>query len=176
MHQKVYIDNRPKTQTTITAYSTANQGPAQVIFDTDSFPIRVDKCCTRTLSFEIIDFLPDTLVTVTNKAVAGFVANTKTPITNIGTISWNILDDRGVVRNIQIPNSYLVPEGTTRLLSPQHWAQQTDDNITCITDAKTVTLHWNHNIHSKTIHLNPLGNNVATMCSAPGYSVACQLE
>lgn len=72
MHQKVYIHNRPKTQSTIIAYSTANQGTAQVIFDTDIFPIRVDNCCTRTLSFEINDFLPDTLVTVTNKAVAGF--------------------------------------------------------------------------------------------------------
>jgi hypothetical protein len=120
-----------------TLHTTADQGPAQVLFVTDSFPIRVDNCCTRTISFDILDFIADTLVSVADKAVSGFVANSNTAITKIGTISWNILDDNGTVRNIQIPNSYFVPEGTTRLLSPQHWAQQANDDTTCITNANT---------------------------------------
>jgi hypothetical protein len=159
----------------LVAYATTQQGPATVLWDTDSFPIRVDNCCTRTLSFDIKDFIPDSLENVTNKAVSGFVANSKTPITKIGTISWKILDDRGVIRTIKIPNSYFVPEGTTRLLSPQHWAQQSNENINCITTATSVSLHWNHGNYSKTIQLNPDGNNVGTMWSEPGYSIAYQL-
>jgi hypothetical protein len=60
---------------------------------------------------------------VENKEVHGF-RGTVTPITKIGTISWWIDDDNGIARNITIPNSYLVPSAHTRLLSPQHWAQQ----------------------------------------------------
>lgn len=90
-------------QHSIIAYTTTNQGPAQILWDTDSFPIRVDNCCTRSLSFEINDFIQETLSTVVNKAVSGFVANTTTPITKIGTIKWNLLDDNGNTRQILPP-------------------------------------------------------------------------
>ena len=32
-------------------------------------------------------------------------------------------DDNGTVETFHIPNSYYVPEGDARLLSPQHWAK-----------------------------------------------------
>jgi hypothetical protein len=161
-----------------TTIDPQDQGPAQVIWDTDSFPIRVDNCCTRTLTFEIKDFIPSTLQDVTNKVVSGFVADTSTPITKMGTIRWNIMDDTGTAQQIQVPNSYYVPAGTTRLLSPQHWAQESADTFPlphgtrCITTAESVVLEWEQNKHSKTIALDPTGNNVGTMWSEPGYVIA----
>ena len=34
-----------------------------------------------------------------------------------------IEDDEGKIETFKIPNSYLVPDGDARLLSPQHWAK-----------------------------------------------------
>jgi hypothetical protein len=35
-------------------------------FYTDSVPIRIDNCCSRSLSHDISDFLPDTIMIVHN--------------------------------------------------------------------------------------------------------------
>jgi len=35
-----------------------------------------------------------------------------------GTIAWSWTDDDGVENKFRIPNSYYVPEGESRLLSP----------------------------------------------------------
>jgi GAG-pre-integrase domain len=71
-----------------------------------------------------------------------------------------------------------VPGGTSRLLSPQHWAQEIQDHvpkkdgICCITNSELVILKWNQLQFTKTIQLEPNGSNVGTMWSAPAYSVA----
>jgi hypothetical protein len=55
------------------------------------------------------------------------------------------------MRKIKVPNSYYVPTGTARLLSPQHWAHQYEQEgksttskinqgITCTTNASAVVL------------------------------------
>jgi DNA segregation ATPase FtsK/SpoIIIE-like protein len=95
--------------------------------DTDAIPIKVDNCCTRTLSNNKEDFIESTMKPVENKAVRSF-SGSLTPITHTGTIKWWINDDHGIPRPILVPNSYYVPNGTARLLSPQHWAQQADDH------------------------------------------------
>jgi hypothetical protein len=89
-------------------------------FGTDSLQIKVDNCASRTMSCSKGDFIPGTMRNVSLKGVRGF-GNTITPITHIGTISWKIYDDDGRLHNIEIPNSYYVPGGSSRLLSPQHW-------------------------------------------------------
>jgi hypothetical protein len=67
------------------------------------------------------------------------------------------------------------------LLSPQHWAQESkhQDNHhqgpKCITTADSVTLYWDNNRCIKTIELDPQGNNVGTVWSEPGYSIANSL-
>ena len=143
-------------------------------FDTDSVPIKVDNCCTRTISFCREDFLEDTLTPVHNKVVKSF-SGTLTPITHEGTIQWWVSDDDGTTRKICVPKSYLVPNGTTRLLSPQHWAQQINDNIPlkrgtwCATYDDEVILHWNQREFQKTIKLDQDKANIATMWTAPGY-------
>jgi hypothetical protein len=101
---------------------------AQVAFDTDSIPIKIDNCCTRTMSYSRADFIKGTLVPLQDKSVLGFGAS-RTQITHMGTIRWKIADNNGVVQTLTIPNSFFVPTGTVRLLSPQHLAQEMDDNF-----------------------------------------------
>jgi hypothetical protein len=44
------------------------------------------------------------------------------------TIGWNFADDNGVPHPFVIPNSlFLIPGATSRLMSPQHWAQEAKD-------------------------------------------------
>jgi GAG-pre-integrase domain len=129
------------------------------------------------MSFDVNDFVPSTLANVQGKRVHGF-GGTTTQITKTGTISWWIEDDEGVPRNITIPNSYLVPNGTTRLLSPQHWAQQQDSkkpehrDIQCITTAECIKLYWHNHKYTRTIPLDSSGTNVATIWTLSGYSEA----
>lgn len=93
-----------------------------------------------------------------NLVVKGF-ANTKTPITHKGTVKWKIVDDLGKHRDIVIPNTYYVPECGDRLLSPQHWAQESKDNYPmkdgtwCATFNYRVELQCNQRTLSKTINV-----------------------
>jgi hypothetical protein len=142
--------------------------PATVRWDTDSIPIRVDNFCTRSISFDVADFDPHTLQDAPDHlVVSGFVSKSNTPITKIGTIVWEIVDDARNPQLITIPNSYLVPGGSSRLLSPQHWAQEAKDHFpepthgtTCMTTGDTIVLQWNQAKYRKTINLDPHGNNV----------------
>jgi hypothetical protein len=86
-------------------------------FDTDSYPIKIDNCCTTTMSGYKNDFEPSTFQPVINKVVRGF-GNVLTPITHTGTVVWNIDDDHGNTHQLRIPNAYYVPESGIRLLSP----------------------------------------------------------
>lgn len=61
---------------------------------TDAFNIKVDNCASRSMSFNVSDFVSGSLVPLSDKGVRGF-GNTVTPITHMGTISWSIYDDDG---------------------------------------------------------------------------------
>jgi hypothetical protein len=99
----------------------------QLRFDTDSFMIKVDNCCTCCISPDIGDFVGP-VETVTDKAVQSFNGQ-MTKVKHKGTIRWTINDDQGIAREIIIPNSYHIPESPHQMLSPQHWAQQANDNF-----------------------------------------------
>ena len=88
----------------------------------------------------------------------------------MGTIKWSWLDDEGKQWTHLIPNSYYSQAGGVRLLSPQHFAQQTGDLIGAgsRTNGKSVRLYWNNNTAQLTVPLSPR-DNVATMFLAPGY-------
>jgi Reverse transcriptase (RNA-dependent DNA polymerase)/GAG-pre-integrase domain len=141
-------------------------------FDTDSYPIKIDNCCTTTMSGYKHDFEPSTFQPVINKVVRGF-GNTLTPITHTGTVVWSIDDDQGNTHQLRIPNAYYVPESGIRLLSPQHWAQMMIDNSPhpngtwCGTYEDRIVLHWDQQKYIKTIHLDRTSNNVATMWTTP---------
>jgi hypothetical protein len=129
------------------------------------------------------DFISSTLVPRLGKHVIGF-ANTKTTITHKGTVVWRVTDDTGIAHNINIPNSYLVPECGTQLLSPQHWSQEANDNITnrvgtwCAIYNDRVVLQWSQIHFKKTINIDSKRGNVATMWSEGGsakYKQLCKI-
>jgi hypothetical protein len=163
----------------MTTHETSHHtGPITLRWDTDSSRIRVDNCCTKTISNEIADFDPSTLVPVENQYIHGTVEGSGLPIKQIGTIVWKILDDTGTPRHIRVPNSYYIPGTVSKLLSPQHWAQEMVDNYPkvhgtrCMTTSDAITLQWDQLKYTKTIPLDPSGNNVADMWTQPGYIVA----
>jgi hypothetical protein len=65
-----------------------------MVFDRDSEPIRIDNCCTRTISNDENDFLSETLERVDGIAISGF-GGSNTMITHQGTIRWTIANDQG---------------------------------------------------------------------------------
>jgi hypothetical protein len=105
----------------MSSHSTINQTSVLPhIFDTDSALIGIDNRASACMSDNIHDFSGS--LQPTNRVIRGF-AGTKTTNVQIGTISWRIEDDNGKVTTHVIPNSYYVPDGKVRLLSPQHWAK-----------------------------------------------------
>jgi hypothetical protein len=90
-----------------------------VPFDSNSIPVRVDNCCSYSISPHLGDFVGP--LTPSDLQVNGMFG--KASIIQKGTICWTIQDDEGVSRDIFLPGSLYIPESPTCLLSPQHWAQ-----------------------------------------------------
>ena len=153
-----------------TQYGAARQNI--VTFDTDSRPIGVDNRCTACISHDINDFID--VPTETERKIKGFAGTTHSNV-RVGTIKWSWCDDEGVKHKFIIPNSYYVPHGNVRLLSPQHWAKVlTKGNRKRIgtgehTNAHECVLYWNEKRNKLTIPLSP-GTNVATFSLAHGYT------
>ena len=151
----------------------AGQIADRIIFDTDSEPIGIDNRCTATMSHRIEDFISE--LVPTDKIVKGF-AGSQTGNVMRGTIKWKWEDDEGKVHKFIIPNSYYVPQGGVRLLSPQHWCRYVDkvnpDNKlapVCETYGNRVSMRWGKQQFTKTVPLDPR-TNVATMYLAPDYT------
>jgi GAG-pre-integrase domain len=146
----------------------------RMAFDTDSFPIKIDNCCTCCISPNMGDFIGPVQV-VTDKAVQSFNGQV-TPVRHMGTIRWMIDDDQGVAREIIIPNLYHIPTAPHRMLSPQHWAQQADDNTPeprgtwCAAYPGEIVLQWCQRQHTRTVKLDPRKGNTGTLWSSPGYN------
>jgi GAG-pre-integrase domain len=171
IHNKEHIDSIAYTN----EYEFVKRTGQLSSFDTDSKPIKIDNCSTRTMSGCRGDFITDTLIPVHNKSVRGY-SGTQTPITHQGTIRWWVADDEGTSRELRIPNSFFVPSSTTRLLSPQHMSQQMNDNFPtkrgtwCATYDDSICLQWNQRAHSITVPLDPNSSNVGTIWTIPGYT------
>jgi hypothetical protein len=90
------------------------------------------------------------------------------------TIVWRWSDNEGRIHKFRIPNSYYVPQGKVRLLSPQHWAKIQKDHKPILkgtgskTNSKNITLYWNQQNNKLTVPLS-VATNVAMFQSAPGY-------
>jgi len=91
----------------------------------------------------------------------------------IGTIRWRWEDDQGMVHDYTIPDSYYIPDGQVRLLSPQHWIQKTmtkqewcKHSHSCTTKHEHILLTWK----GKFVRTTPLDkSNAGTFTLAPGY-------
>ena len=70
-------------------------------------------------------------------------------VTFMGTVRWQQEDDQGTIHKLTIPNSYYIAATLTKILSPQHFAQQTNDHYPdpdgtgCITTSSAIILFWN---------------------------------
>ncbi len=140
-------------------------------YDTDSFMIAVDNCCSRCITNSLDDFVDTPKKTkVKVRGIGGDVSATM-----IGTVKWNIEDDNGVVHAFTIPNTYYNSGSPYRLLSPQHYAQIANDNhpkkrgTWCGTFDDAIELHWGQCKYKRTIKLDTLVN-IALVRSAPGYT------
>ena len=115
-------------------------------FDIYSKVIGIDNRCSACISHDKGDFIQDS-ITKTSKQIIGFGGNRHRNVMQ-GTIRWNIMDDEGETHEFIINNSYLVPEGGTRLLSPQHWEKeykkQTGNQAYESTTEDEIILHWNN--------------------------------
>ena len=148
-------------------------------FDTDSKLVGIDNRCSACISHDITDFVGT--LTESNRTIKGFGGIRHTSQILTGTIKWRWCDNQGRVHKHTIPNSYYVPDGGVRLLSPQHWAKSQKGKLQRstgeTTNANKCILHWGEN---KQYSLNvPLDkhSNVATFELAPGYrsyDVYCQ--
>ncbi len=90
-----------------------------------------------------------------------------------GTIKWRWLDDTGREHTHWIPDSYYVPDGGYRLLSPQHWAQVAPkERRQATTTAEGVRLQWGPaGKYHLTVPLDP-STNVANIPMAAGFQGA----
>ncbi len=168
----------PKTalmlmSTILIMQSTANtleNKERDVIFDTDSRVIGVDNRASYTISDDPGDFEGE--LEDVHRIIQGFGGRRNFKIKK-GTLVLKWEDDEGKPHKFRIPDSYYVPAGKVKLLSPQHWIQALKKSdpkcdAKCITDDKNVTLEWGKGKFRRTI---PLGkrDNVATFNLVSGY-------
>jgi hypothetical protein len=116
----------------------------QALFDSDAVSLLVDNCCSASITMDKNDFIRSPTKIRTNvRGVAGMVA-----ATHKGTVEWLLEDDSGKIHKVLLPGTYLVPTMPSRMLSPQHWAQQAKDfspdpeGTSCLTTAKHIVLYW----------------------------------
>ena len=147
--------------------STSGTTSAMAVFDSDSYPILIDNCCTAYITNCIKDFYD--VLQSTKSSINGIGGNIG--ITMQGTIKWAILDDLGKHHTFYMTNSYFAPDAPHQLFSPQHWSQTAFTNQAQSGWASTyhdrVVLHWNEDRFCWTIPLDKR-SNVARLMTAPG--------
>ena len=113
-------------------------------FDSDSVPFLVDNGASASSTTQVVDFI--NCLTPVNSQVNGISGNMTGTLK--GTVQWCIKDDQGIIHKFTLPNTYLVRGVATRVLSPQHLAQQAKDNFPVpggtgeFTSNTTMTLMW----------------------------------
>jgi hypothetical protein len=140
------------------------------IFDCDSTHFAIDPGASATIGNRRSDFgelrpTPDIFL----QGVGG-----KVPVVGVGTLTWEIIDDRGTRHCVTIKDAYFVPAAPLSLLSPQQWALQRltehgdKDNPHFMTTAHFSTLNWNYGQCVVTIPHDAI-RNLPIWRTAPGY-------
>lgn len=143
-------------------------------FDTDAASIGIDNRCSACISHVIDDF--EGPLTKVSRSIKGF-GGTRVSNVMIGTLLWRWCDDEGKIHKFRIPHSYYVPQGKTRLLSPQHWAKSQGSarqHVSETTMYDKCILRWANG--QLTVPISKK-DNCATFALAPGYnkfSLFCQ--
>ena len=162
---RLHRDTIPAMTTT---WATGETPPGRQ-FDSDSRALMLDDGASACITNDKGDFIePPTKV---NRKVRGNKGHAKA--THCSTVKWHVEDDTGLVHVMVIRGAYLIPEAATRILSPQHLAQQADDHYPkeegtgAITTSKTITLFWSQRQFTKTVPLDKT-TNVGLTTTAPG--------
>ena len=151
-----------------TTWANGRSAPSRS-FDSDSQMLMLDDGASACITNNINDF------TESPKRVDRKVKGIKghAQATHRGTVKWYIEDDHGLVHVMMITGAYLIPEATTRILSPQHMAQQannhcpTAEGTGALTTSKNITLFWAQRRFTKTVPLDP-NTNVGLTTTAAG--------
>ena len=146
-----------------------------VKFDSDSRLIGLDGRASASITNDQADVVPGTQV-LTNKRVKCFGGTFDGKVYRC-TIKWTILDKQSKAHTFTLPNSYYIPEGGMRLLSPQHWSQelikQSNGKVAraprVTTDNKQMVMRWNNGASELTVDLDKR-TNVGNIHLAPGYT------
>ena len=72
-------------------------------YDSDSFKIRVDNCCSYSMTNDLKDVIGKP---VPIRAHVRGYGGAITPVTHRVTIKWLLEDDLGIVHEITLPNSF----------------------------------------------------------------------
>ena len=138
-------------------------------FDSDSRALMLDDDASTCITNDKGGFIePPTKV---NRKVRGIKGHAKA--THRGTVKWHVEDDTGLVHVMVIRGVYMIPEAATRILSPQHLAQQASDHYPkeegtgSITTSKNIMLFWSQRCFTKTGPLDPI-THVGMTTTAPG--------
>ena len=151
----------------------SNQWPAPRAqarqFDSDSHKLMLDDGASACITNCKDDFIePPKRVDRKVKGIKGHA-----DATHRGTLKWYLEDDTGLVHIILIQGAYHIPDATTRILSPQHFAQQANDHYPkeegtgSLTTSKNITLFWSQRRFTKTVPLDSR-TNVGLNTTAPG--------
>ena len=146
---------------------SAPRAPARQ-FDSDSHDLMLDDGALACITNCKEDFVePPKRVDQKVKGIKGH-----TDATHRGTLKWYLEDDTGLVHIIIIQGAYLIPNAMTRILSPQHLAQQANDHYPkeegtgSLTTSKNITLFWSQRRFTKTVPLDPRTNVGLTTTAA----------
>lgn len=134
-------------------------------FDSDSVKIILDTGASAGFTHCLGDF-------ISFRSIKGEVSGLgKHQIHGIGTVKYDITNDKGIKQSLTVKDVFYVPTIKERLLSPQQIAQQySKSGVSCyVGDGNCFQLYWGNNC--KTISLNK-SNNLPIMHTAPGTSNA----
>ena len=146
-------------------------------FDSDAQILMLDDGASACITNNMKDFIESPKRV--DRKVKGIKGHAQA--THRGTLKWYIEDDHGLVHVMLITGAYLIPEATTRILSPQHLAQQANDHYPmaegtgALTTSKSITLFWAQRRFTKTVPLD-CKTNVGLTMTAPGaksFSAFC---
>ena len=93
-------------------------------------------------------------------------------VKGICILRWQVQDDNGQTQTFLIRDTLYVPDMPHCLLSPQYWAQQSNDDSPrkhgtwCATYADTCQLYWKQNKYTKTVPFDH-STNTPKFMSAP---------
>ena len=147
----------------------SDRTPSSGTFDSDLQALMLDDRASTCITNDKEDFIePPKRVDRKVKGIKGH-ANA----THRGTLKWHIEDDQGLVHVMIIHGAYLILDMATRILSPQHLAQQVGDQYPmeegtgALTTSKNISLFWAQRRFAKTVHLDRK-TNVGLTTTASG--------